>query len=66
MNTLYVKLCGLTGAIAAMPLLDCDLWDYVRTTEFRALLAESVLTPLLTSLSSVAVQAIVERMFGVI
>ena len=66
MKTLYVKLCGLTGAIAAMPLLDCDVWDYVRTLEFRALLAQSVITPLLTSLTNAAVQSAMNRVFGVI
>lgn len=64
MNGLYLKMCWLTAA--ALPLMELELLDYVRGIEFRTFLAQSVLTPLLTSLSSAAVQAVVEAMFGVI
>ncbi|MBN1345819.1 MAG: hypothetical protein JXQ73_24220 [Phycisphaerae bacterium] len=64
MNTLYVKLCGLT--VAALPLLELELLDYIRGVEFRTFLAQSVLVPLLSSLSNVAVQALMNSMFGVI
>ncbi len=64
MNGLYVKLTGLT--LAALPLLDIDILDYVRSLEFRAMLSQYVLTPLLTGLSDAAVLALMNRLFGVI
>ena len=63
MTSLYVKLCGLSAA--ALPLLDIDILDYLRSLEFRTFLAQQVLTPLLTAVSTATVQSIVEAAFGV-
>lgn len=64
MNTLYVKLCGLSFFV--LPLMELHIMDYLRSAEFRMYIAQSVITPLLTGLSNAAIQVIFSRVFGVI
>jgi hypothetical protein len=66
MNRMYARLYVLTVAAAALPLLDIDVIDYIKSLEFRQFLASSILTPLLTQLSTAAITALAQRMFGVI
>ncbi len=64
MNTLYVKLCGLSMAV--LPLMELHIMDYLRSVEFRTFIAQQVISPLLTGLSGAAVQILFNRIFGVI
>jgi hypothetical protein len=66
MNMLYLKACGLVGAVAALPLAELEILHYLKGMEFRALLAQEVITPLLSQLTGVALQLLLNRMFGVV
>jgi len=66
MRSIYARLYCLSVAAAALPLLDIDIVDYLKSLEFRRFLAQSILAPLLTQLSNAAILALVQRMFGVV
>ncbi len=62
---LYVRLLGLMGSLAALPILELELLDYLRGLEFRTFLSQSVVAPLLSALVTALVQLFFNGLFGV-
>lgn len=64
MKSLYTKWYVLVGALAAMPLLELELLDWIKGIEGRTFFSQALIS-LLTGLVSGLVQIIMNGIFGV-
>lgn len=65
MNGIDSRAYGVLGALATLPLLELELLDYLRGTEFLTFLSQGVIIPILTAIVNMFLQIFTNGLFGV-